>query len=303
VTTTALPRSERGDVRIAAIVLAVAATAWVLTGDRMAGMDAGPATELGGLGWFAVSWLMMMAAMMLPAVAPMAVAYGRHAGRAVPTVLFVAGYLLTWLAAGLVAYAAIQAVRALGLGILAWDQGGRYLAAGVIAGAGLYQLTPSKQACLRRCRDRSAFLGGDWRPTPGAAVRMGLGHGGFCVGCTWALMAALFALGVMSLTWMAVVAVLVVAERILPRPAPLAVTLVLVALGTAVALAPGDVPGFTVPESESTPGMRMDWTSPAATANWATPRTVCFATLAVLRSGAATDRASGPLKLQQIRQL
>jgi predicted metal-binding membrane protein len=256
VTATALSRWRRGDLRVAAVVLAIAAAAWSLTADRMAGMAAGPGAELGGVGWFAVSWLVMMAAMMLPAVAPMVVAYGRRAGPAAAAPLFVTGYLMTWLAAGLVAYAAIEAVRSLQLGFVTWDEGGRYVAAGVIAAAGLYQLTPPKRACLRRCRDRSTVLQQHGRPAPLGALRTGIEHGGFCVGCSWAIMAALFALGVMSLTWMAVVAVLVAAERLLPRPASLGVTLVLVALGVSVALVPGDLPGFTAPHSQPMPAMQ-----------------------------------------------
>jgi hypothetical protein len=103
----------------------------VLTVDRMAGMDAGPGTALGGVAWFAVSWLVMMAAMMLPAMVPMVVAYGRRADRASPTALFVAGYLGAWLAAGLAAYATIEGVRSLGPGFLAWLRGPL-----AIAGAG-----------------------------------------------------------------------------------------------------------------------------------------------------------------------
>jgi len=84
---------------------------------------------------------------------------------------------------------------------------------------------------------------------------MGVEHGGWCVGCSWALMAALLALGVMSLTWMALMAVLIAAERVLPRGVRLGVALVLVVLGAWVALAPGDVPGLTVPHSAPTGGM------------------------------------------------
>ena len=246
-TATALRRSGRTELRLGAVLLALAAAAWALTADRMAGMDAGPGAELGGFGWFAISWLVMMAAMMLPALGPMVLAYGRRAARAGATAVFGAGYLSVWLAAGLVGYGAIEAVRSLDLGFLAWDEAGRYVAAGVIAGAGLYQLTAAKKACLRRCRDRRTFLHEHWGAGGLGAVRMGMEHGGYCLGCSWALMAALFALGVMSLTWMAVVAALIAAERLLPRPARLAVALVLVALGVWVALAPGDVPALTVP--------------------------------------------------------
>jgi predicted metal-binding membrane protein len=263
VTETALRRSGPGELRLGVVLVAAAAGAWALTAGRMDGMDAGPGADLGGLGWFAVSWVVMMAAMMLPALAPMLVAYERRAsraGRADSVATFAAGYYAAWLAAGLLAYAVIKGVRLLGPGFLAWDAAGRYVAAAVIAGAGLYQLTARKGACLRACRERAAFIAERWRPGRIGALRMGLEHGGWCVGCSWALMAALFALGAMSLTWMALVTVLVAGERTLPRPARLGVAAVLVALGLWVALAPGAVPGLTVPDSSSGPmggAMRM----------------------------------------------
>jgi predicted metal-binding membrane protein len=123
------------------------------------------------------------------------------------------------------------------------------VAAGTIFGAGLYQLTPLKAALLRRCRDLDAFLLEQWRLGVPGALRMGATYGGVCIGCCWALMAALFALGVMSLIWMAVVAVLIVAERLLPWDARVGVAVVLLALGAGVAVAPDDVPGLTVPNA------------------------------------------------------
>jgi predicted metal-binding membrane protein len=257
VTATALRRSGPVELRLAALVLALAAAAWVLTVERMAGMDAGPGTALGGIGWFAVSWLVMMAAMMLPAMVPMVVAYGRRTERLSSTALFVAGYLGAWLTAGLAGYAAVEGVRSLHPGFLAWDAAGRYAAAGVIAAAGIYQVTAFKVVCLRRCRNRVAFLREHWRPGRPGAVRMGVEHGGYCVGSTWAIMAALFALGAMSLTWMALLAALVAAERLLSRHARLAVVLVLVALGVGVAVAPADVPGLTVPGATPMHAMQM----------------------------------------------
>jgi predicted metal-binding membrane protein len=242
----------------AALALAVAALAWAVTAGRMEGMDAGPGTELGGLGWFAVTWAVMMAAMMLPAVAPMVVAYRRRATEPAATPAFAAGYLVVWLGAGLVAYALVEGVRALGPGFLAWDEAGRYAAGAVILGSALYQLTRPKDACLRRCRDPRAFVTAHWRPGRLGALRMGVEHGGFCVGCCWALMAALFALGVMSVAWMVFVAALIAAERLLPWRAVAApgVAVVLAMLALGVALAPGAVPGLTVPGSgQSDPAM------------------------------------------------
>lgn len=240
---------------LAGIVLAAAAVAWVLTANRMAGMDAGPGTQLGNAGWFGVSWFVMMAAMMLPAAAPMVAAYGARAVGAAATGAFAGAYLLAWLAAGLVGYAAIEAVRSLNLGFLAWHSGGRYAAGAVIAIAGVYQLTAAKERYLRRCRERRSFMQEQWRPGGMGALRMGLTHGGYCIGSSWALMATLFALGIMSLTWMAVIAALVAAERLLDRRVRLVVAVVLVALGVSVALAPGAVPALTVPPSHPMPQM------------------------------------------------
>jgi predicted metal-binding membrane protein len=250
--TVAIQRSGRVELRLGAVLLALTATAWALSADRMAGMDAAPGAQLGGIAWFALSWLVMMAAMMLPVLAPMVVEHARRARDAAAPALFAAGYLASWLAAGLLGYATIEGVRSLNPGFLAWGDGGRYVAAGGIAAAGLYQLSAAKGACLRRCRERTAFLRDCLRPGRLGALRMGVEHGGWCVGCSWALIAALFALGWMSLIWMALVAVLITAERVRPRGARLGVALVLVLLGAWVALAPGDLPGLTVPHSAPT---------------------------------------------------
>jgi predicted metal-binding membrane protein len=236
---------------VVVLLVALAGAAWALTDRRMGGMDAGPGSELGGLGWFAVTWALMMAAMMLPAVAPTVAAYRRRAAWSGATPAFAAGYLIAWLAAGLLGYALVEGARSLELGFLAWDEAGRYVAGGVILGAALYQLTEPKDACLRRCRNLRAFLTEHWRPGRLGALRMGTEYGGICVACCWALMAALFALGVMSIGWMALVAALIVAERLLPWKTiagrGVAVVLALLALG--VAFAPADVPGLTVPGS------------------------------------------------------
>jgi predicted metal-binding membrane protein len=204
--------------------------------------------------------VVMMAAMMFPSIAPMVVMYARieegkrRKGQPVEagaTALFVCGYLLTWAAAGLVAYAIFEVGRSLDLGFLAWDSGGPYVAGGVIAAAALYQLTPLKDACLRRCRIPMMFLLTAWRPGRIGALRMGLEHGAWCVGCCWALMAALFALGVMSIGWMVLIAALIATEKLLPWKAVAnrSVAVLLVVLGLGVAFAPENVPGLTLPDS------------------------------------------------------
>jgi len=120
----------------------------------------------------------------------------------------------------------------------------------------VYEFTPAKHACLRRCRSPLGFLMGNWRDGRAGALRMGIVHGAWCVGCCWLLMAALFALGAMSLAWMIVIAALIAVEKLVPweRAATVGVAAVLVGLGLGIAASPNDVPALTVPTSE---GMSM----------------------------------------------
>jgi predicted metal-binding membrane protein len=247
-----------------AALAALAAVAWLVTADRMEGMDAGPATDLGGLGWFVVVWATMMAAMMLPSTAPALLACTRTSSPPGGGIAFVGGYLLAWALAGLAAYALVDTVRSLELGFLAWDEAGRYIAGGTILFAALYQLTPLKQACLRACRG-PVVLRERWRPGAGGALRMGLEHGGLCIGCCWAMMAALFALGVMSLGWMALVAALIAIEKLLPWKAIAngGVAALLAVLAIAVAFVPERVPGLTLPDSPEAHDAMMRMMGPA----------------------------------------
>jgi predicted metal-binding membrane protein len=242
------------------MLLAVAVVGWVVTDERMAGMDAGPATDPGTLGFYVTAWVVMMAAMMFPSIAPMVLMQARiqegkrrrgDTARAGTTALFVAGYLVTWTAAGLAGYAIIELGRALDIGTLSWDRAGPYAAGAVIVAAAIYQLTPLKNACLTRCRSPITFLLGSWRPGRLGALRMGIEHGGWCVGCCWALMAALFALGVMSIGWMAFIAALIATEKMLPWKAVAnrGIAVLLLVLGLAVAFSSEDVPGLTLPDS------------------------------------------------------
>jgi predicted metal-binding membrane protein len=225
--------------RTTIVLVAGAVAAWAVTVDRMRGMDAGPGTDLGGLGWFLGIWVTMMAAMMLPSTAPAARHVARYGHRAT-TLLFAAGYLMVWTGYGLLAYGVFRLVTSLDLGWLAWNRGGPYAAGAVVIAAGLYELTPLKRLGLRRCRSA---------PHGGNAFRSGLAHGLDCVSCSGALMAVLFVLGAMSLFWMVVLAVAISAEKVLPRGPRLAPTfaVALVALGIWVALSPASVPGLTEP--------------------------------------------------------
>ena len=168
-------------------------------------MDAGPGTDLGTLGWFLGVWVVMMAAMMFPSLAPTTGLYARMTRRRgwSRPLLFTGGYLAVWGAAGLVAYAVFRLGRASLGGDLGWGAGGRWVAGGVLAVAAIYELTPLKDVCLGKCRSPLGFLLGTWRDGKRGALEMGSRHAAWCLGCCWALMAGLFALGVMSLTWMA----------------------------------------------------------------------------------------------------
>jgi predicted metal-binding membrane protein len=169
----------------------------------------------------------------------------RKTGRYAPpgsTAVFVAGYLITWTVFGVVAYSLYASVASLSPGLFASDQGGRYLAAGVILVAAAYQLTPAKNVALMKCRSPMDFILHRMRHGYGGALRMGVEHGGWCVGCCWALMVALFALGVMSVGWMAVVGAFIAGEKMLPwkrlANRTVAVALAVIALGVALWPAP-----------------------------------------------------------------
>jgi len=245
--------AARARVGLIALLFALAAVAWWFTVDRMRGMDDGPGTDLGTLGWFVGIWVVMMAAMMFPSVAPTVALYSRMTRSREPLapLLFAGGYLLTWTVAGLLAFGLSDlGGSALG-GVLAWDRAGKWAAGGILVAAALYELTPLKEVCLAKCRSPLGFLIGSWRGGRRGAVEMGARHGAWCVGCCWALMAALFALGVMSIAWMAFVAALIAVEKILPwrRVAIWGTAAVLVVLGVLLVAAPDAIPGLTIPGS------------------------------------------------------
>ena len=250
--------------------MVLAAVAWLVTDNRMGDMESTPGMALGSLGFYLTVWVVMMAAMMFPSVAPTVLMYDRlregHRARgrgAAPdaTALFVLGYLLVWTLAGLAAYGVFELVRAIDPPFLAWDEAGRYVTAGVIVAAAIYQLTPLKQACLVKCRSPMMFLAERWRHGRVGGLELGARHGAWCLGCCWALMAGLFAVGVMSLGWMALIAAFIAAEKLLPWPvaAGRTVAILLLVLGLGIAIAPADVPGFAEPSAPmpDSGGMQM----------------------------------------------
>jgi predicted metal-binding membrane protein len=235
-----------------ALLFGLAAVGWWWTIGQMRGMDAGPWTALGSAGFFLGVWVVMMGAMMLPSVAPTVALYGRMAGkRTLAPLLFAAGYLVTWVAAGIVAFGLAYGGRHVLGGVLDWDRAGRWVAGATLVVAAVYELTPLKDACLGKCRSPLGFILSAWRGGKAGALRMGATHGAWCVGCCWALMASLFALGIMSVGWMAFVAGLIAAEKLVPwrRAATWGTAGILLALGVLMLAAPHAIPGLTIPGS------------------------------------------------------
>ncbi|MBA8823345.1 putative metal-binding membrane protein [Saccharopolyspora lacisalsi] len=246
---------SRAELLLAGVLLVLAAGAWLLTSGlavpdmRMGILTGMPPTEPRtrslpiAFVLFLITWVVMMAAMMLPSIAPFTVGVGRLLGtRAGPGALtaLTVGYLLVWSASGVFGYSVVRGFEALATGgsAIAVRAG-----AVVLLLAGAYQFTPFKQWCLVRCRSplalviRYADLASRSRR---GALRVGLYHGGYCLGCCWALMAVLLAAGAMSLVWMAVVAAAIAVEKVLPRGEMFgyAVGVLLVAPGIALLVAP-----------------------------------------------------------------
>jgi len=264
-------RNHRAALSVGAVLLLLTVIAWVLTVYQTAQMGAmsgmgsamrsaisssSPLTDLAGaltLAVFLPMWTTMMAAMMLPSITPMVLLFDRvsrsKAGnispvlKLLPTALFVAGYLLVWTAFGLVAFAAGAALGGLGSHFPALTAYRSSVIGVLLAGAGLYQLTPLKRACLKHCRSPLDFLAHHWHTGRGAAVRLGVHHGLYCIGCCWGLMLVLFAVGLMSLPWMGLVALAILVEKVLPGEKWLnrGIATLLLLAGTLAAI--GNLPG------------------------------------------------------------
>ena len=213
--------AERVAIRSRAVTIAglagsmLLAWAYLVVGaamPAMPGMDAGP-----GFAANAIMWWVMMFAMMIPATSPTILLYAqvhRHSyglERSPPTGAFLAGYFACWLVFSVIA-AALQAsvLSSADMAVV-----GRDAAGALFIASGVYQLSPLKEACLRRCRSPASFLSRHYRPGPWGAFRLGLLHGAYCVGCCWLLMSLLFAGGVMNLVWVAGLTLLVAAEKLL----------------------------------------------------------------------------------------
>lgn len=230
---TALERALRRDrwcIAAALLAAVILCWAWIVPMARdMYGVMNGSAAWMmrgGGTAYLALlfaMWLVMMAGMMLPSATPTLLLYANVVRRsaaaphAVTQVyVFAAGYLLVWGGFSLVA-TLLQ--RWLGQALLL--SGMMQLRSPLLGGillllAGAWQLTPWKQGCLLSCRAPAAFIAGHWRPGVSGALRMGVSHGWFCLGCCWALMLLLFVGGVMNLYWIAALTVLVLLEKLAP---------------------------------------------------------------------------------------
>jgi len=243
-------------------LFALAAVGWWWIVGQMQGMDEGPWTSLGTFGWFLGVWVVMMAAMMFPSVAPTVALYSRMTKARLPLApaAFTAGYLLTWAAAGVAAWTIALVTSRLAGDVLAWDSAGRTIAGATVIVAAVYELTPLKDVCLGKCRSPLGFLLGSWRDGLFGGLRMGAKNGAWCVGCCWALMASLFALGVMSIPWMAFVAGLIAIEKTLPwrRTATYGTAALLLMLGVLILASPQAIPWLTVPGEQPMQMMTSD---------------------------------------------
>lgn len=251
----ASPAAQRSAILL--MLLAAAAASWILllreTLGGFAGMTMpGPTMGLGALAFLAV-WLVMMVAMMFPTAAPMVLTFHSiQSGRRkrgetfVPIWLFVAGYLVVWGIAGGAAYLLGIAAEAaaVSLNLSAFETG--RIGGALLIAAGVYQLTPLKNACLAKCRSPIGFVIGEWREGMGGALRMGILHGGYCLGCCWLLFAILFPLGIMNLAAMALLTLVIFAEKSLPwgRTTVNATAAALVVYGAVVIVVPQALPGF-----------------------------------------------------------
>jgi predicted metal-binding membrane protein len=258
--------ASRSRLGLIALLFALAAVGWWWTAREMQDMDSGPWTDLGTLGWFVGVWVVMMAAMMFPSVAPTVALYSVMTKSRSPgaPLLFTSGYLAAWTSVGVLAFVVATEGGRISGDVLAWDRGGRWVAGVTLIVAAVYELTPLKEACLGKCRSPLGFLLGSWRAGRLGAFEMGMKHGAWCIGCCWALMASLFALGVMSLVWMAVVAGVIAFEKLIPsrRTATYGTAAILLVLGVLLIAAPDAIPALTIPGSGSMSPMSPNPMSP-----------------------------------------
>lgn len=250
--TRSAPLAREG-ILIIVLLLGLAAASWIVllrmseTGSSMTGLTMGMSAAL-----FLAVWVVMMIAMMFPTAAPMIVMYStvargkRDRGQAfVPTWVFVGAYLAIWSLSGVLAFAmASGAERAGSESMWLMSNAGR-IGGAVLILAGLYQFSPLKRACLSKCRSPIQFILNSWRDGYGGAVRMGVEHGSYCLGCCWMLFVILFPLGIMNVAAMAMVTVLIFAEKSLSAGHRIGQisAIALIALGAIAVFVPSVLPG------------------------------------------------------------
>jgi predicted metal-binding membrane protein len=232
-------------------LVALAALAWVVTVRQANGMGVGPGTMGLALPLFLLLWVVMMAAMMFPSVAPIAILWtrvirGRSQGAAMVGRMtsFLGGYLIAWAGFGLLAFVALLGTQRL---VEVSPDGAKWLGVGIFAVAGIYQLTPLKDACLRHCRSPMMALlhYGNFKGRT-RDLRVGVHHGLYCVGCCWGLMLVLVAVGVMNIAAMAALAAVIFLEKLWRHGAGLsrAVGLAFLAIAVLVPFFPSLLPGL-----------------------------------------------------------
>jgi predicted metal-binding membrane protein len=234
-----LIRHERAIIASTVALLAALAWLFVLRGAGMPDAMSMPAMGSPAFAALVLMWWVMMVAMMLPSAAPAILLYVRVRGArsaeacVAQSWVFVAGYALLWLLFSVTAAAVQRLIMGSAMGI----EAERYMAAVLIA-AGAYQLSPLKSACLSQCRSPAQFLSRHWRPGVAGAIRLGILHGAYCVGCCWALMALLFVGGVMNIGWIVLLTLIVAVEKLAPGGAWIgrAAGVALIAWGVALLL-------------------------------------------------------------------
>jgi predicted metal-binding membrane protein len=256
---------------ILGLLLALSAVAWATLVWQGTGVDMGMAMDSPAMGLhaplFLAIWIIMMVAMMFPTAAPMILAFHkvqtskRQRGEAfVSTWIFVAAYLLVWGLAGIVAYAGALAAEVVAARTSLSPETAARVGGIVFIAAGFYQLTPLKDLCLSKCRTPITFIMTSWRDGAAGALRMGWLHGAYCLGCCWLLFAILFPLGVMDIAAMAIITLVIFAEKTLPwgRAAARLAAVALITYGSVVVAAPQFLPTFHTGHDMDMPaGMQM----------------------------------------------
>jgi predicted metal-binding membrane protein len=256
------------------LLAAMAATCWAVLlarpwsagpgmapGMAMTAPSMGPTMGLPAPAFVAI-WSVMMVAMMFPAAAPMILTFHRiQSGKRrrgesfVSTWLFVAGYAAVWATAGLAAYLAAVAAAAIAARLTLSPTAASRIGGALLIAAGLYQLTPLKHVCLSQCRSPIGFIMTSWRDGAAGALRMGLMHGVLCFGCCWLLMVVLFPLGIMNIAAMALIALIVFAEKALAwgRAAVYGTAAMLTIYGALVMAVPRILPTFAASAATNRP--------------------------------------------------